>query len=306
MSAAGAIQIGFAGVGMMGHGMARNILESGYPLAVLGHRNRKPVDDLIGRGATEAASVRDLATKCDVVILCVTGAPQVESLVYGRDGMLGAARPDWILIDATTSLPALTRRIAGDLAERGAGMADAPVTRSPRDAEAGRLNSLVGAAPELFARIRPILESYSETVVHFGPVGAGHTAKLVNNFITMGYTALIAEGMAVAASADVDLRKLYDILSRGGADSGVLRKMIPPFLDGDLTGHQFAIGNGFKDVGYFSELVEDMAFDSLLTPAVVETYKRAVAAGYGDRLMASLMAWHEDMCDWPIVPGASK
>ncbi len=295
-------RIGFVGLGMMGHGMARNILEKGWPLTVLGHRNRTSVEGLVGLGAAEAASPRDLASRCDMVFLCVTGAPQVEALVYGHDGLLEAARPGWVLVDATTSLPDLTRRIADDLADREAAIADAPVTRSPKDAEAGRLNSLVGAAEEVFARVRPVIECYSETVVHFGPVGAGHTAKLVNNFITMGYTALIAEGMAVAAAAGVDVAKLYEVMSKGGADSGVLRKMIPPFLSGDLTGHQFAIGNGYKDVGYFRDLVGGLDFASVMAPAVVETYRLAVDAGYGDRLMAALMEWHERNTGWQIVP----
>ena len=225
------------------------------------------MDDLIGRGATEAASARDLAANSDVVILCVTGAPQVEALVYGQDGMLGAARPGWILIDATTSVPALTRRIAGDLAEHGAGMADAPVTRAPKDAEAGRLNTLAGADRDFRAHSsdpRVLLRNGGA----FRPRGCrayGQAGE--QHFITMGYTALISEGMAVAAAADVrSSQALRHPVPRRGRQRCAAQD--DPALPGtgDLTGHQFAIGNGFKDVGYFAELVEDVAFASILTP----------------------------------------
>jgi 3-hydroxyisobutyrate dehydrogenase-like beta-hydroxyacid dehydrogenase len=295
-------RIGFIGVGRMGHGMARNLLEKGFPLTVLGHRNRGPVEDLVARGGREAKTARELAEGCAVVFLCVSGSPQVESAVYGEDGILAGARSGFILVDCSTSDPASTRRIAANLEARGAAMADAPVTRAPKDAEAGRLNSLVGASDETFARIRPMLDAYSEAVFHFGPVGAGHTAKLVNNFITMGYCALIAEGMAVCAAAGVDLRAMYQVMSRGAADSGALRKMIPAFLEGDLTGHQFAIANALKDVSYARAMMADCGFDSLLVEAVQQTYAQAVEKGYGDRLMASLMEMHEERIGRPVVP----
>lgn len=295
--------VGFVGLGMMGHGMAGNILEKGYPLTVLGHRNRLPVDDLIGRGASEASTPRELAKRTDAVLLCVTGAPEVEALVLGEGGVIEGSRPGFVVVDCTTSHPATSRKVADALAGRGADFVDAPVTRSPKDAEAGRLNSLVGASPEVFERVRPVLATYSETITHFGPIGAGIAAKLVNNFITMGYSALIAEGMAACAAAGVDMRKAYEVMSKGGADSGVMRKMIPPFLDGDLTGHKFAIGNARKDVGYFCRMAEALGFRSLLSEALLRTYDEAVEADLGERLMASLVELHERRNGIQIVPG---
>lgn len=294
--------VGFIGIGMMGHGMAGNILEKGFALTVLGHSNREPVEDLVGRGAVEASSPRELAERTDAVFLCVTGAPEVEALVLGDGGVITGCRPGSIVVDCSTSQPAVTRKIAGELAERGAFMVDAPVTRAPKDAEAGRLNSLVGAEPEVLERIRPVIETYSETITHFGPVGAGIAAKLVNNFVTTGYTALIAEGMAMCAAAGVDMRKAYDVMSRGAADSGVLRKMIPSFLEGDLTGHKFAIRNAHKDVGYCRDMAEALGFRSLLVEALHHTYAEAVEAGLGERLMASLTELHESRNGLRIVP----
>jgi 3-hydroxyisobutyrate dehydrogenase-like beta-hydroxyacid dehydrogenase len=137
-------------------------------------------------------------------------------------------------------------------------------------------------------------------------VGAGHTAKLVNNFITMGYCALIAEGMAIGAAAGVDLRAMYQVMARGAADSGALRKMIPAFLEGDLTGHPFALANALKDVTYARAMMAGCGFESRLVEAVRQTYAEAVEQGYGDRLMASLMEMHEARIGKAVVPRGVK
>ncbi len=285
-------RIGFVGLGMMGHGIAVNILKNGYPLTGLAHRNRAGIDDLVERGGAEASTIAELVERSDTVFLCVTGAKEVEALVYSENGILETCRPGFILVDCSTSDPALSRRIAADLAGKQAAFADAPVTRAPKDAEAGRLNSLVGANQEVFEKIRPLLECYSENIAYFGRPGSGHSAKLINNFISCGYTALISEGMSLCFQAGVDARVLYEVMSSGGADSGVLRKMVPPLLDGDLTGHKFSIANAFKDVSYFKGFADSLAFKSYLVDSLLSTYQSAIDAGLGDKLMASLLELH--------------
>lgn len=284
--------IGFVGLGMMGHGMAANLLKNGYPLKGWVHRNRKPLDDLVGLGASEAASIAELTAASDIVFTCVTGAKEVEQLVYGQDGIFDNCRPGFILVDCSTSNPTLSRRIAEDLGSKGAHFVDAPVTRAPKDAEAGRLNSLVGAEKSIFKQIEPILACYSENIAYFGPPGAGHSAKLINNFISCGYTALIAEGLSLCFKAGVDAKALYEVMSTGGADSGVLRKMVPPVLQGDLTGHKFTLHNACKDVGYFKDFADGFGFQSYLVNSLLTTYQSAVDAGLGDKLMASLLELH--------------
>jgi 3-hydroxyisobutyrate dehydrogenase-like beta-hydroxyacid dehydrogenase len=284
--------IGFIGLGMMGHGMAANILDKGYLLTVMAHKNRKPIEDLLARGASEASSPKVLAAQNDAVLLCVRGAEEVESLVYGTEGLLQGCHQGMFIIDCTTSDPALSRKIAADVKKYGGHFADAPVTRAPRDAEAGRLNSLVGASDETFSMILPVLQAYSENITHFGSPGAGHSAKLINNFISMGYAALISEGMAMCSLAGVDSAKLYEVMSTGGADSGVLRKMVPGMLKGDLTGHQFSLGNALKDVSYFCRMAETEKFSSYLSDSLMTTYTDAVNAGFGDRFVASLIELH--------------
>jgi 3-hydroxyisobutyrate dehydrogenase-like beta-hydroxyacid dehydrogenase len=167
-------RIGFAGVGLMGHGMARNIVDKGWPLAVLGHRKREAVDDLVAHGAREVRSARELAEHSDVVVLCVTGSRQVEALVEGPDGLASAGVP-LVVVDCSTSEPASTTRLAAALAPRGITLVDAPLSRTPKDAWAGTLDVMVGGDEATVARVRPVLDSFAGRVVPTGPVGTGPT-----------------------------------------------------------------------------------------------------------------------------------
>ena len=213
-------RVGFAGTGLMGRGMARNILAAGYSLTVVAHRNRNPVEFLVQLGASEGRSHRELAEGSEVVVLCVTGTPEVESIVYGEDGLLEGAHDGLVVIDCSTSEPSSSERIAADLGKKGASFVDAPLARTPADAEAGRLNSMVGAEPEVFARVRPLLGACCENIFHMGPAGSGHKTKLVYNFITMGYAALISEALCACAATGVDLKHFSGVVSAGGPTAG--------------------------------------------------------------------------------------
>ena len=207
-------RIGFIGVGLMGHGMAKNIVEKGFPLTVLAHRKREAVDDLKGRGAKEAASPRAIAEASDVVVLCVTGSPQVEAIVLGEGGLAAAGKP-LMIVDCSTSEPASTRRLAAELAVKGIAFVDAPLSRTPKDAWEGTLDVMVGGDPANVARARPILETFAGRIVETGPVGTGHTMKLLNNFVAMGYAALYSEALTVGAKAGLS-PNVFDAVIRNG------------------------------------------------------------------------------------------
>ena len=161
-------KVGFAGTGLMGRGMAKNILAAGYPVAVVAHRSRAPVEDLVRLDATELHSYRELAAGSDIVVLCVTGTPEVESVVHGRDGLLEGAHAGLMVVDCSTSEPASSERIAAALDERGASFVDAPLARTPAEAEAGRLNTMVGAADDDFERVRPCWRPAAKTSSTWG------------------------------------------------------------------------------------------------------------------------------------------
>jgi hypothetical protein len=281
-------RVGFIGAGLMGHGMAKNLVEKGFALTVLGHRNRAPVEDLLGRGASEAGSPADLARASDVVILCVPSSAEVEHCVLGEAGILEGAHQGLIVIDATTAEPASTERIAAALAAHGVRFADAPLTRSPKDAEAGKLNTLVGADDATFADIRPVLEAYCENIFHVGPIGSGHKMKLVNNFMSQGMAALIAEAVTTATKAGVDLDKLFEVVSAGGANSNVFQRMMPWVLGTSEGGMIFQLKNGQKDVRYYTHLAESVGATAILGAAVHQIYTLAVAQGEGDSYVPAL------------------
>ncbi|HKJ95873.1 MAG TPA: NAD(P)-dependent oxidoreductase, partial [Gammaproteobacteria bacterium] len=174
--------VGFIGAGLMGYGPARHILEAGYPLFVLGHHNREPIEDLVRRGARESATPAELAGVADVVITCLPSSAVLEAVVLGERGLVGAARTGQVLIDMTTADPRSTRRLADALAEEGVRMIDAPMTRTPREAREGRLNLLLGGTDADIDEVEPILATFSENRFRTGALGTAHTIKLINNF----------------------------------------------------------------------------------------------------------------------------
>ena len=149
-------RIGFIGVGLMGHGMAKNIVEKGWPLTVMGHRNREPVEDLKGRGAKEAKTARAVAEASDIVVLCVTGSPQVEAVINGPDGLASAGKP-LVICDSSTSDPSVTIRLASELAAKDITLIDSPLGRTPKDAAEGTLDVMVGGDEAVVERVTPVL-----------------------------------------------------------------------------------------------------------------------------------------------------
>ncbi|MBI5278867.1 MAG: NAD(P)-dependent oxidoreductase [Burkholderiales bacterium] len=296
-------RIGFIGIGMMGHGMAKNLLAKGYPLTIKVNRNRSNVEDLLAAGATEATTNAACAQGSDIVFICVTGSPQVEEIVYGPEGLLQAARAGLLVVDTSTAEPASSARIRADFAQRGVRFVDAPLARTPKEAEEGRLNTMVGAEPADFEVLRPVLAAFCENIFHVGPPGHGHVLKLVNNMMAMCFAACIAEAFAVGAKSGLDLNRLYDVVSAGGVNCGIFQMMATRMLkDGALDGMKFAIANGQKDLRYFTHLAEQLPVAAFMGEAAHQAFVQAVNLGYGDKLIASLFEVQEQTAATQIVP----
>jgi 3-hydroxyisobutyrate dehydrogenase-like beta-hydroxyacid dehydrogenase len=299
------MQVGFIGVGMMGHGMAKNLVEKGFKTAVLGHRNRQPVEDLVKRGAREARNPADAAAGAEIVFLCVPGSTQVEETVYGSDGLRGAVARGQIIVDCSTSEPTSTERIRADLTEVGVSFVDAPLARTPKEAEAGKLNVMVGADPEVFAKIKPALEAFAENIFHVGKPGSGHLIKLLNNFLAMGQVAMIAEALVAGARAGVDLDAFHKVVSVGGVNSGVFQLLVANILKGDDGGLPFLLKHGQKDVRYYTHLTENLGVPSVLGECVHQAFVQAAALGYGDRMVGALVRAQEQITGTKIKTGAA-
>jgi len=174
-----ATRIGLFGVGLMGHGIASNLVKHGHDLMVFEHPGNQPTDDLQRAGARATPDAAALARHADVLMLCVTGSPQVESIMLGDTGVLRHLRAGSLVIDCSTSIPASTEQIARQVMAAGCRFIDSPMTRLPKDAAAGRLNLLVGGDPADFERALPVLRCFAENITHVGGVGAGHRMKLI-------------------------------------------------------------------------------------------------------------------------------
>ena len=296
-------KIGFIGIGMMGHGMAKNLLAKGFALTFKVNRNRDNLADLIAAGAREAKTNAECAQVSDIVFICVTGSPQVEQIVYGKDGLLECGRAGLIVVDTSTAEPASSTKIRNDLAAKSIKLIDAPLARTPKEAEEGRLNTMVGAEPEDFRTLEPVLSAFCENIFHVGPPGHGHVLKLVNNMMAMSFAASIAEAFAVAAKSGLDLNRLYDVISAGGVNCGIFQMMANNTLkNGDVTGFKFGIANAQKDLRYYTHMAEMLPVATLMGESAHQSFIQASNAGFGGKLIASLFEAQEKLNDVKIVP----
>jgi 3-hydroxyisobutyrate dehydrogenase-like beta-hydroxyacid dehydrogenase len=280
--------IGFIGVGLMGHGMAKNIVTKGYPLVVMGHRNRAPVEHLVSLGAREAKSARELALACDIVHLCVTGSPQVEALLRGTEGVIASGKAGLIVIDCSTSNPVSTLALGEELKAKGMTLVDAPLSRTPKEAEEGTLDTMVGADAEAFKRIEPVLRCWAGNVVHLGPLGLGHKMKLINNFVAMGYAALFAEALAIARKAGLTIEQFHAVVGSGRMRSGFYDTFMKWSLEADPNAHKFTIANAHKDMRYLASMANEVGAVNNIQTLVKNAFAAMEAAGQGDRFVPML------------------
>ncbi|QCI68147.1 NAD(P)-dependent oxidoreductase [Phreatobacter stygius] len=281
-------RIGFIGVGLMGHGMAKNLVEKGFPLTVTANRNRTPVEDLVQRGATEVTTAKAVAEASDIVFICVTGAPEVDQVVNGPDGLRAGAAKGLFIVDCSTSEPTLTRRLAGELAGIGVTFLDAPLSRTPKEAFDGQLDVMAGGAEADLAHVRPAIEAFAGRIVHVGPVGAGHTMKIVNNFIAMGYAALYSEALTVAKANGVAPAAVNAVLSGGRMDCGFYQTFFKYVVGRDENAHRFSISNAHKDMRYLAAMAEATGIANPLGSAVKNYFAMAEAQGNGGKYVPML------------------
>jgi 3-hydroxyisobutyrate dehydrogenase-like beta-hydroxyacid dehydrogenase len=279
------MRVGFVGPGLMGHGAAKHILLKGFPLTVLGHRNRLPVDDLVSRGAAEARDLAELADASDAIVLFLPGAAEVEAFVTG---LLPLSRPGMVVVDASTGLPETTRRLGALLAAHGVGMVDAPVGRTPKEAEEGRLSSLLGGDAAVIARIRPIVECYADTIIPCGPLGSALTVKLVNNFVSFSNAVIISETFAAAAKLGVDPNALAAMIEAGGANSVMFSWIAPWIREGDDSRGRGKLWMGQNVLETYRGMAKDAGAPTEMADAVSRSIAAVVAAGHGERYLPTL------------------
>jgi len=297
-------RIGVIGIGLMGHGIAKNIVAKGQSLSFLKRRSAPDAGaDLIALGGVELLSPREVAAASDIVILCVTGSPEVEAVCFGSNGIIESARRGLVVIDTSTAEPTSTAALRERFAQHGVEFVDAPLARTPVEAELGKLNTMVGATDAVFAQIEPVLKAYCENIFHVGPPGAGHKVKLMNNFIAQAICTATAEAFAAAVKSGVDPKQLVRVVSAGGVNSGLFQAMAKS-LDGDMQGLKFQLDNARKDLRYYTHFTESMPLASWLGEAVHQALVQACAMGLGDGMVAELVTAQEMASGVQITPAA--
>ena len=255
----------------------------------MGHRNRAPVEDLKSLGAREAETPRELAG--DVR----HRAPVRHRLAAGRSVSARARRhaaaadkPGLIVIDCSTSNPVSTLALGEALAQRGMTLVDAPLGRTPAEAEAGTLDTMVGADAATFATILPVLQCWAANINHLGPLGLGHKMKLINNFIAMGYAALYAEALAISRRAGLSIEQFHAVIGSGRMRCGFYDTFMKWTLERDPNAHRFSIANAHKDMRYLASMANEAGAVNTLQAGVKNSFAAMEAAGQGDRYVPML------------------
>ena len=266
-------QVGLIGVGLMGHGIASSLLRAGHHVSFLEHPGNQPVEDLLAAGATALSSGKAVAQSAEVVILCVTGSPQVEAVLFEPNGVLEGLKPNSVVVDCSTALPSSTAQVAARVVKAGGRFMDAAMTRTPKEAAEGRLNLIVGAPKALFDDMRPLLEAFAENIAYAGEVGAGHTLKLLHNFVSLGFSAVLAEATAASRKAGIGADALLEVLGAGGGGGVVLERLRPYIANNDPSGFRFSVANASKDLGYYHTMTHDLAVEGSIAAAVRDLYQ---------------------------------
>lgn len=287
---AGKPAVAMAGIGWMGHGIARNLLRNGYPLTFLRHPGNRPVEDLLQAGATTADTPAELAAGADVLVLCVTGSAQVESVLMGSAGALAQLRPGTIVIDCSTAEPSASLRVEAAIRNAGGRYLDAPMTRTAREAEEGRLALLVGGDADLLEQCRPLLSTFAETIRHVGPTASGHRMKLLHNFVSLGSASLIAEAAACALRAKIDPKVFVEVLAAGGGAGVALDRMRPFISDSEVGTLQFSLSNSLKDIDYYRRMAGELGAASEIADGLGRSLNALVAAGHGEAQLPQAVA----------------
>lgn len=274
-------RIGLIGLGSMGRGMGTNLIKHGFSLTV--HDAHPAATEALHRlGATVAATPRAVAERSDVVITVLPDGPDVEAAALGPDGVAAGARPGTILMDCSTISPAASRAVGNALAARGLRMVDAAMGRSSQEAEAGTVLFMVGATPEDFRVVEPVLRAMGNDIFHVGPPGHGITLKLIHNLLSLTMLAASVEAMVLAGKAGLDLRRTLAVLQASTTGHGHLRGAIPAqVLTGDYT-PGFRVVLGQKDLRLGRDLAASLGVPLQTLALAGEVYTAAVGKGRGD------------------------
>lgn len=289
--------IGFIGIGAMGAGMASNLLKHGFDVlfhARESQRGREAAARLLVTGARRAVDLADLGRQSEVVILCLPDSPAVESVLADEGGLTTNLRPGAVILDSSSSHPESTRRLARMLISREITLLDTPLTGSKAQADAGALSVLGAGDHAAFVRVGAVLRAFATKVFYLGDSGAGHAAKLMNNYLAQLALAGLCECWPLLEVYGLDRRVFFDAVSSSGGNSAVFQGVYPRYLKRDFT-LNFAQRLACKDVRYLAEVAQAANLPAPLADALRAVHEKAVAEGFGDGDFTGLLGFYESL-----------
>ncbi len=279
--------VGFIGVGYMGYGIAKNILEKDNNLFVIANKNRKPIEKIVSKGAVEVKSFEDFRDKqLNVLVKCVTNTPIAKEIATKLSSILDEKT---LIIDITTHNQSGSIETEKIYQSKNINYIECPVMGGPVQAEEGVLGGIVGATDANFKLAEPYLKLFCKNYFHFGSVGMGAKSKLLNNFLTLGNAALINHMAKAAKKFDLDLQKLFDVAKLGSGNSAALIRVFEALLQGDSKGFKFTATNSVKDLTYIQDLLKDFPEAEKIAEDNKNYFQKAVDDGYGENFISELI-----------------
>ncbi|MCB0044850.1 MAG: NAD(P)-dependent oxidoreductase [Caldilineaceae bacterium] len=272
-------RIGFIGLGIMGQGMARNLLRAGFPVRVW-NRTAARMEPLLEAGAEAGESPAHVAARCDIIVVCVSDTPDVEAVILGENGIINGAQAGSLVIDCSTISPQVTKEISARLAEKGVAMLDAPISGGSEGAVKGTLSIMIGGAEADFNRAMPIFQAMGKTITHVGDTGAGQTVKLVNQVLVVGNCLSMCEALLFAQAGGVDLQKTFDAVSQGAAGSWMFTNRAPQIIARDWR-PGFTIDLQQKDLRLVLDAADGFGVPLPGASLIFQLYRTLEAQGFG-------------------------
>jgi 3-hydroxyisobutyrate dehydrogenase-like beta-hydroxyacid dehydrogenase len=274
--------IGFIGLGVMGEPICRNLSIKSVVTAL--DLVPAPLQRLAEHGVRSASTVSEVVESSRVIFLALPSGEVVSEVAHSPDGLLASVVADQMVVDLGTSPVDMTRRLAGEFAERGAVYIDAPVARTRAAAESGTLSVMVGADPETFGQVQSLLSTFASDITHCGAVGCGQVVKILNNMVLFETVTALSEAKAIGERAGVDAALLFDALSKGSADSFALRNHgMKAILPDDFPLRAFSVSYARKDLGYALRLAQETEVDAQGARNVDSWFAKALELGVGEQ-----------------------
>ena len=279
--------VGFIGVGYMGYGIAKNILDKGNNLFVIANKKRKPIEKIVSKGAIEVKTYKDFKDKeLNVLVKCVTNTPIAKEIASKLSNILDEKT---LIIDITTHNKIGSIETAEIYQSNKINYVECPVMGGPTQAEEGVLGGIIGASDANFKLVEPIIKLFCKDYFHFGPVGMGAKSKLLNNFLTLGNVALINHMTKAAKNFDLDIKKFFDVAKLGSGNSIALNRIFDALLKGDSKGFKFTASNSVKDLTYIQDLLKDFPEAEKIAEDNKNYFQKAVDDGYGENFISELI-----------------